>query len=75
MIYLYVLCFVSTGLIYKAFWLGLVLFLRGNSVLFFLEICSTNGPSPVEVRGVTSSYLKTITHLSVWTIRLYHDML
>jgi len=49
-----VLCLVSTGLIYKAFCLGLGHF-YGKLCPFVTKICSTNGPSPVEDRGATLS--------------------
>jgi len=51
LIYLYMLCFVSTGLIYKAFCLGLVHFIGETLSVSFQKFCSTNGSDPMGVRG------------------------
>jgi len=46
--------FVSTGLIYKAYSLGLVRFTGETLSVSFQKFCSTNGFDPTGVRSVTS---------------------
>jgi len=51
-IYLCVLGFVSTGLIYKAFCLGLVHFSGETPSISFQKICSTNDSDRIGVKGI-----------------------
>jgi len=52
-LFIYMLCFVSTGLICKACSLGLVHFTGETLSVSFQKFCSTNGPDLVRVGVVT----------------------
>jgi len=47
--FIYMLCFVSTGIICKACSMGLVHFTGETMSVSFQKFCSTNGPVPVRV--------------------------
>ena len=52
-IYIHMLCFVSAGLICKACSLGLVNFTGETLFVSFQKFCSSDGPDPARVGGVT----------------------
>jgi len=64
-IYIYMLCFASTGLICKACSLGLVHFTWETLSVSFQKFCSVNGPDPLRVRA-----LQMVSEQRFWDLRL-----
>ena len=52
-LFIYTLCFVSTGLICKACSLDLVHFIGETLSVSFQKFCSSDDPNPYEVKVVT----------------------